>query len=217
MKDHQKILKKVGIALLVVGLLDIGYMIFCIVNKISYSSSFNIFAVIAGILLIRGSVQTARVVTFFGAFMLAGFVGLFVIFPFMEPLELKIIAFRLHPIITMFSYFFMIFGVGFVYWVYRNLVSEPVMNARKEAGLSYGVPKLAFILGGMLVTGLSIGMYFLNNGVNAKIAKTKALEQYGNDYKYHISAMNFAGNHVSARIKAYREGEIKEVRVEWNQ
>jgi len=217
MDTSEQILKKVGISLFIVGLIDIGVMIYCITNKISYSSSFNIFAVIAGIFLMRGSIYTARIVTFFGAFMLAGFIGLLVIFPFMEPFELKAIAFRLNPVSTIISYAFMFLAVGFIYWVYKNLASEPVMTARKKASLSYGVPKLAFTLGGILVAGLSIPMYFLNNGSSAEIAKAMALEQLGNSYKYHVTAMNFSSSHVSARLSAYREGEIKEIRVEWDE
>lgn len=217
MDSSEQILKKVGIALLIVGIIDIGVMIYCITNKISYSSSFNIFSVIAGIFLMRNSIRTARIVTFFGAFMLAGFLGLVVTFPFMEPFELKAITFMLNPISTILSYVFMFVAIGFVYWIYKNLASEPVMAARKEAGLSYGVPKLAFGLGGVLVIGLSIAMYFLNNGSSAEIAKAKALEQLGDSYKYHVTAMNFSGNHASARLTAYREGEIKELSVEWNE
>ncbi|MDH5613314.1 MAG: hypothetical protein OEY66_12760 [Gammaproteobacteria bacterium] len=217
MDSSEQILKKVGIALLIVGVIDIGVMIYCITNKISYSSSFNIFAVIAGIFLMKGSIRTARAVTFFGAFMLAGFIGLLVIFPFMEPFELKAITFKLRPVSTVLSYVFMFVAIGFVYWVYKSLASEPVMTARKEAGLSHGVPKLAFALGGILVIGLSIAMYLLNNGSSAEIAKEKALEQFGDSYKYHITAMNFSGGHASARLTAYREGEIKDVHVEWNE
>ena len=217
MESHVQILKKVGLGLLVVGILDVGFMIYCIVNEINYSSSFNIFAVIAGIFLIRGSIRTARIVTFFGAFMLSGFVGLLVIFPFLEPFELKVIAFKLSPVSTILSYLFALVAVGFVYWVYRNLSSESVMKARKEAGLSYGTPKLAFVVGGILIVGLSVVTYFLNNGSNAVIAKSKALEQFGDRYKYHVTGMNFSGGHVSAQLTAYREGEIKAVRVEWSE
>ena len=56
------ILKRVGGVLLVVGLIDIGVMIYCAVNRISYSSSFNVFAVIAGIFLLRGSLGAASIV-----------------------------------------------------------------------------------------------------------------------------------------------------------
>ena len=217
MDSSEQILKRVGIALVIVGIIDIAVMIYCIINKISYFSSFNIFAVIAGIFLMRGSIRTARVVTFFGAFMLAGFLGILAIYPFMEPFELKVIAFKLNPLSTILSYAFMFVAIGFIYWVYKNLVSQPVISARKEAGLSYEKPKLAFVLGGVLVIGLSVAMYFLSNGSSAKMAKLKALKQFGNSYKYHITAINFTGNHVNARLTAYRDGEIKEVRVEWNE
>ena len=57
-----------GMALLIVGIIDIGIMIYCIANEIHYSSSFNIFAVIAGILLIRGGVKSARIIRWFSIF-----------------------------------------------------------------------------------------------------------------------------------------------------
>ena len=54
-QQHRSILARVGEVLLIVGVLDIGAMIYCIMKGISYASSFNIFAVWLGILLIRGS------------------------------------------------------------------------------------------------------------------------------------------------------------------
>jgi len=215
MGSHKLILKKVGIALVIVGLIDIGFFIYCIKNEISYSSSFNIFSVVAGIFLLRGSLGAAKNITFFAAFMLTAFIGLIIMLPFMEPIELRVIAFKLSPLTTILTYLISFFVLGFVYWVYRNLSSEVVMEARKNAGLSYGTPKLAFGVGGVLVVGLSIAMYFTNNGTSAAIAKSKALEKFGSEYKYHISGMSFAGNSGSARLKAYRMGEIKNVRVEW--
>jgi hypothetical protein len=50
---HIPILKRVGAVLLAVGLIDIALMVHCIVNRISYSLSFNIVAVVAGIFLVR--------------------------------------------------------------------------------------------------------------------------------------------------------------------
>lgn len=45
------VLVRTGKVLITVGVIDIGVMIYCIANEISYSSSFNIFAVIAGFFL----------------------------------------------------------------------------------------------------------------------------------------------------------------------
>ncbi len=75
MHDYRSSLRVVGVTLIVVGILDIGWMIWCVAHRQSYSSRFNIFAVIAGILLIRGGLRTANVVAFFSAFMLSSLVG----------------------------------------------------------------------------------------------------------------------------------------------
>ncbi len=70
-------------------------MAYCIVNELSYSSSFNIFAVIAGVLLIRQSLRTARAVAWFAAFLLTGFTGAAAIFPFLTPFDLWVVNLRL--------------------------------------------------------------------------------------------------------------------------
>ena len=74
--QHTPILKRVGAVLLAVGLIDIAVMIYCIANRISYASSFSIFAVVAGIFLLRGSLRAASIVRRFAVFMLSGFVAL---------------------------------------------------------------------------------------------------------------------------------------------
>jgi hypothetical protein len=56
------ILRKTGGVLLAVGLIDIAVMIYCIANQISYSSSFNIFAVVAGVFLLLGNLRAAGAV-----------------------------------------------------------------------------------------------------------------------------------------------------------
>jgi hypothetical protein len=47
-EEARIILRRVGLALIVFGMLDIAVMIYCIANAVSYSSSFNVFAVLAG-------------------------------------------------------------------------------------------------------------------------------------------------------------------------
>jgi hypothetical protein len=65
-RTHQAILRRVGGVLVAIGLVDIAWMIYCIVHGISYRSSLNLFAVIAGVLLLRGSLRTAANVRWFG-------------------------------------------------------------------------------------------------------------------------------------------------------
>ena len=97
MEDAYRILNRVGIALCVVGAIDIAVFIYCTVNNINYTSSLNVFAVVAGLFLIRGSIQAARIVTLFSAFLLAALVTLLFTFPFMQPVELQLIDFKLNP------------------------------------------------------------------------------------------------------------------------
>ncbi len=215
MEESGKILNRVGMALLVVGVIDIAIFIYCITNDISYSSSFNIFAIVAGVFLIKGSVRVARIVTLFSAFLLAAFVGFLFVFPFMEPLKLQMIDYKLNTESRQLSIFFMFFAIGFIYWVYRQLSSESVMLARKEAGMSYGFPKQAFALGGILVVGLSYAIHTLRNSESAHMAITKASEIYGETYEYHVTHINSSGDQVYARLTAYNESEIRSVEVEW--
>ena len=84
------ILARVGTALLIAGVLDVVVMIYCIANGESYASSFNIFAVWLGILLIRGSLWAASVVRFFVAFFLAGAIGLIAAFPLLQPVKNRV-------------------------------------------------------------------------------------------------------------------------------
>lgn len=215
MDDYVRILKKLGLVLVIVGLCDIGIMIYCITNGIGYSSSLNIFAVIAGTFLLKGSLRVAGYVAFFSAFMLAGFVGILPMIFLFEPLELRLVRFELYPIATFLTYALTPIVILFIYWVYRQVTNDPVLAARKTAGMSYRKPKLAFAIGGLLAVTLSVAIYPLNHGDKADMAKVKATEVYGKEYSYSVTAMNFSGGHVHARLTAYKDDEIKEVKVDW--
>ena len=70
MAEHLRILRRVGWALVIIGALDIGVMVYCIVNGMNYSSSLNVVAVGAGIFLLRGNLGAVRTVSWFSAFLL---------------------------------------------------------------------------------------------------------------------------------------------------
>jgi hypothetical protein len=55
--DYTAILRKTGWVLVAVGLIDIAMMIYTISLGMSYSSSLNIFAVVAGLFLIGGKIE----------------------------------------------------------------------------------------------------------------------------------------------------------------
>lgn len=98
MEDYRKIMARVGWMLVAIGLIDIGVMVYCIMNRIGYSSSFNIFAVIAGIFLIRGNLASARVVAWFLAFSVVGIGLMLLIMSLIEPFSLRATQIKLAPL-----------------------------------------------------------------------------------------------------------------------
>jgi hypothetical protein len=209
------ILRRVGWALIVVGLLDIGFMVYCIMNNLSYSSSLNIFAVIAGIFLLRQSMKTASIVSFFAAFMLAGLGLAAGLFPLLMPFDLLATQFRLNPISSILTVVVAVIFLVFAYWVYRSLTSQVVMEARRAAGANAKKPVLAFIVGFALAIGLFGVMAVVTKGPSAENAISKAKALTGPGYKYYVTSMHWSGNSGSATVTAYSSTEIREVKVKW--
>lgn len=218
--NYRALLKRVGLVLMGVGVLDIAYMVYCLSHDQSYSSSFNIFAVIAGVFLLRGSLGAVRLVTWFAAFMFAGSVGaIFVLFPFLMPAGLWAAEFRLDPVGLSISLLVGVAAIALLFWVYKQLRAAPVVAARVAAGHSASPPRFAFILGAALVALLGGIFHFTAAAGGAAGAKAVELAKarYGESYNYHVTAIHWSNGHVWATLDAYNEHEIKPVQVEWEQ
>ena len=203
---------------MVVGALDIGLMVYCIANQLSYSSSLNIFAVVAGVLLLRGHLGTVRVVTWFSAFLLSGLLLCsLVVFPWMQPLDYWLLIIREHPFGSVAYTVFVLAVLWMLFWVYGQLRLPAVVEARVAAGHMRGAPKSAFLAATTLAVLLAVMMQLTLNGETAEEAKRLAAEQYGSDYKYFVSSISWSGGHVSARLTAYKGNVAKDVAVDWQQ
>ena len=215
MEEIDNPFRKAGIVLLINGIIDIGVMAYCIANKISYSSSFNIFAVIAGALLTKGGVKTARVVRWFSAFFVIAFIGMLFLFPITMPVQLLVTQTKLNPVGMLGSYAFAIVFIGILIWVYKQLSTPSALAKLEQAGYKTGKPKTALYaaLGIMVLGGAMFG--FLFNSESAEKAKFLAKEQLGSNYEYHISSMQTSGTKGSAVVTAFNENEIKNVHVKW--
>jgi hypothetical protein len=127
------ILARVGLVLITVGVIDIAIMVYCIINAVHYSSSFNIFAVALGILLVRGNLWAASVVRFFGALFLASGIALIVFVPFVQPIGLTLAEFRdTSPL----SLLFPLILLAVCFWTTRELNGKPVLAAIQSSGRS---------------------------------------------------------------------------------
>ena len=207
--------RRVGWALIVVGVLDIGYMVYCIVNHLSYGSSFNIFAVIAGSFLLRRNLRAAKVVTWFAALLLTGLGGVLILLPLVIPLDFWAVQLRLNPVSTPVTLAVAIAALVFVSWVYRELTSEAVVEARRSAGLDTKRPFSAFVAGVAVVTIFMAMALAMNHSSSADVARQKAQQQLGGNYKYYVSSMEWSGSGGRATVTAYNDAEVKEVQVEW--
>jgi hypothetical protein len=183
--EVRQILHRVGLALIIFGLLDIGLMIYCIVNGVSYSSSFNIFAAISGIYLWRGHPWYVKWVTRAAGFYAAAFCAMIPMAPFLFPVDLGVLELRLHPAGVI---------VG-------------------TAGYSPGQFWVAPLCGAMLALGA--GVLFVVHGDAEQTAIRLATVKTGPGYHYFVTRLSYAGDRGTAEVLAYDDRAIKTMQVEW--
>lgn len=215
--EYKRILRKAGLVLVLGGLADIGWMAYCVANSVSYSSSFNIVAVIAGLFLVAGSLKATRFVTWCAAFYFTTFGTMMLLWPLIEPLDLLVVRARLNPVGIVLSFALGLSVVAVLLWVYRRLRSETILQALEEHELKSTPPKSAFAGAILLVAILIVILGSVLNGESAQEAVKRARERLGPDYRYHVNAIYFAGGHVSARVVAYTSTSIEAIEIEWEQ
>ena len=207
--------KKAGVVLAVIGAIDILFFIYCITNQISYSSSFNIFALLAGIFLIRGGVKTARIVRWFSVFLAVGFAGVLIISPINTPLSLLIAQLHVQPMSVISPYLFGIPLILLLYWVHKQLSTSESLEVLSAAGYKTGKPKSAVYAGAGLVVTIFALLALMLNSESGNKAKELAKQQTGPGYEYHVTQMSLSGGNGSALVIAYNNNEIKNVVVRW--
>jgi hypothetical protein len=210
--QHRRILRRVGWLLIAVGAIDVGFMIYSIVNRISYSSSFSILAVVAGIFLVRGSMGAARVVTWFVALTLGALAALPVALPLVLPTDLLLLRLRA---VSAEVWILTVLLVALLVWLYRELRRTEVLTAFQAAGLKTGPPRLAIAEGIALIIVLATAMQVMVRGESGRRAVQLAQDQVGVGYRFHVDSMQWRGDQVSARVAAYNEREIRDVVVSW--
>jgi len=217
--EHTLILKRVGAVLLAVGVIDIAVMIYCITNQISYSSSFNIFAVVAGVLLLRGNLRAASAVRWFAVFMLSTFITLLIAWPFLQPLDLTLTQIRLNPGAFVATVAFIAFVLAFLFWVAMELGRGPIQAARSKAGRKPRDMRIPAVVGVGSVVVLGVFSTLLLGGDSAERAKSMAEQQVGPGYRFHVSSLsitqNGQGTFGSGVVMAWNDMEIKTIPVHW--
>lgn len=219
--EHRPILRRAGVVLIVVGLLDVVLMVYGILSNMAYTSGFNVLAVVAGIFLMRSSLRAASLVRWLAVFTLAGCASLVIAWPFVQPIDFTLTQLRLSPLLTIGS-----LGVAVVlglvlFWLYRELGHVSVLAAQVAAGRPVRDMRIPAVVGICVVVALAVFMGLLLGGEAAMKAKAIAAKQLGAKYRYHVTSLsissNSQGTFVSGTVAAWNDTEIQNVSVEWEE
>ena len=224
MNDYRETLKKVGYVLIIIGTIDIGAMVYCIMNNIAYASSLNIFALIAGLFLLKGGLKTALNVSQFSAFLLGGTIGFPILVLSIVPIDLIKTFLSLYPATFIGMVIYVIILASILYWVYNQLASRIVLEAIDKAGIDRITflkrPKTGFFAGGFIIILLLIILPLSLSGETASVAIAKAKDKVGNNYNFFVSSMqsSYDGQikHYRTSVIAYNQNDIKEIEFEWS-
>ena len=213
------ILRNTGKVLVIIGVLDIAAMIYCITHGISYSSSLNIFAVIAGVFLIRGSLIAAGIVRWFSVFLLSAFGSMLLAWPAIQPPSLTATMIRLNPGGAVIGALFVIGLLILFFWLQRELGGPSIQGAMIEAGRKVRDMRIPAVVGVALVAGIVLVLSAVLNGESAAKAKSMALERLGPGYKFHVASLTMSTRGqvtpVSARVTAWNDNKVQTISVQW--
>ncbi len=223
--EHQAILKLVGVVLIGVGLMDVGYMFYSIYAGKTYASIFSIIAIIAGAFLLNGSLRAARIVATSAAFFVAGLSGVIIALPILLPVDLILTYLKFAPLSDVLLATPFLLAYGLSVWVYHNLTSQPVKAGMDEAGMNYKSfwksPALGLKIGAVFIVILIVSLVFFLKGEKADRAVEEARKKMGSRYKYQVVSMRTSSSKeatmVQAGIIAYDATSIRYVDVAWKE
>ena len=226
-RTAEAILKRVGTVLIVVGILDIAFMVyFFSTGGSSYSSSFNIIAVVAGFFIRRGELRVAQFAGFFVRFGLLGITTAVLITPLIYPTGLIKTFLLITPAWKLLAWSaFTALALVLLWWLDKNLQSTEVRALLREKRLHQRWPKLVpsikmfSIFCAVLALAMVTLLRYIEQSDTGQMAIAKARMELGSGYSYHLSAISVSstsrGRSVYATVIAYSDSEIRRSRVSW--
>lgn len=167
MKGYQYILRRVGLVFIIGGILDMGFMIYCAANKLGYSSSLNIYAVVAGVFLLKGNLKAARIISWFISISIGGYIVRIVIAPFLHPEDSLLTYFKLETISHIIAIILIFASIVLRLWGYRKITSVQVQKAmamdesRVDNIEFLKKPIYGFLIGGCLAVFVAIFLFLV--------------------------------------------------------
>lgn len=211
---YRIVLRRVGTAFILYGLLDIGMMAYCIWQGQSYSSSFNVFAVIAGLLIRRGSLRVARWAAWFNAFFAGATLIVFPLMIYMVPFDFVAAAFRFAPTNALVFTLYPLISICFLVWTQWRLSTAPVKDAYPgRPPRQFWKSVLAGIGGAVGVAVVAI-VLVLFNSVAAKDAIRQARAEAGPEYSCFLTNLHVYGpGYYSGEVIVWNDDEMRRVSV----
>jgi hypothetical protein len=219
--DHLPLLKTAGLVLVIVGLLDIGLMIYAIASSVSYSSSLNVFAVVAGVFLWRGNLRAASAVRWLALFFLAALLSVTLLSPLLLPLGLIATYVQVSPVAFLGSLGVFAVALLLFSWLAKQLSAEPIRTARLATGRRERDARIPLGVGVSLALVLAAVSFSIQRSDSAARAVNEARAQLGDDYSFHVSSINYRSNSegtvVSGVVTAWKSGTVKELPFQWRE
>lgn len=218
---HLPILRPAGAVLLIAGLVDLAALTYSFVQGQAYVSGLNLFGVVAGVFLLRGSLQAALVVRWLAVWLLAALLATVFVFPFLQPFSLTFAQLRLGLGPEPVSVGLAVLGTAVLIWLIWQLGRAPVIAARTERSLRSWSMAPPAVAGVVLVVGVAIVVAMLRSGEAAGNARMLAAQRVTSDYKLHVRSVSKSrganGTLITANVTAWTDRDIKNLPVQWQE
>jgi hypothetical protein len=236
---HQERLKRCGILLIILGILNVIFWVWY--NTRTYSLPFPywlyLFEIIAGIFLIRGILQAAKWAAYIGSYLLVSFIGTLLAKCLVFPIGYILANLRLHAhvmhVIALGHSNFLTTGMVWyvtlnvisfllILWVCKELLNSEVTEAQKAAQIK--PPRIIFpiVLGVVISVYNGLGLFAMTHGRVADKAVELAKKQFGEDYHYQVADVAITKTETSHKtfsvlVAAYNDEGFKRFPVNWKE
>lgn len=221
----QKILKRTGLLLIAIGIIDIAYMIYVVSNGNSYHSSFNIFAIIAGAFLIKQNLKAARVIATFCSIYIAYSLGSAILTTVLFPFGFWASYIKNYFSDAATSFIFFALAVTVLSYIYTSLTNKEIVEDMEQSGQRFDkkwkIPSAGFAYGAIGSLIAIIMIFTMLRGDSANEAIARAQNQNGNNYGYFVSSIDISISNgtksVSSIVTGYNDKEIVNFQINWVQ
>ena len=211
--------RRLGWVLVIFGAADTALLAWSLQQKLLYPSPFNVFAIAAGVLMLRGSLTTAALVRWTAAFTLAATLAAVLAVPFLVDPGLLTAVWRLHPVASAAGVAALGLFLGVIAWMQFELERDVVRAALERIGKRWRL-WIAGLTGLVSVVVLAGCVAILLRGPFATEALARAHGQLGPGYRSQVVALGVffsrRGPYVAASVAGWNEREIRLVPLRWD-